>query len=112
MVDQLSNGRLNLGIGSGYQQFEFERFGVSLETSKARTMEMLDMIELGLTQPKFSYEGKFYQQPMSAISQRALQKPMPPLWITSIDPEMVARAVASEHHVFISGGDTGGRRML
>jgi alkanesulfonate monooxygenase SsuD/methylene tetrahydromethanopterin reductase-like flavin-dependent oxidoreductase (luciferase family) len=34
MVDQLSNGRLNLGIGSGYQHFEFERFGVSLETAK------------------------------------------------------------------------------
>ncbi len=48
MVDQLSNGRLNLGIGSGYQHFEFERFGVSLETAKGRTFEMLDMLEMGL----------------------------------------------------------------
>jgi alkanesulfonate monooxygenase SsuD/methylene tetrahydromethanopterin reductase-like flavin-dependent oxidoreductase (luciferase family) len=107
MVDQLSNGRLNLGIGSGYQHFEFERFGVSLETAKQRTLEMLDMLELGLKQPKFSYEGEFYRQPMSAISQRAVQQPMPPMWITSVDPTFVARAVRSGHHVFVSGGDGG-----
>lgn len=78
MVDQLSDGRLNLGIGSGYQHFEFERFGVSLPTSKDRTMEILDMLEMGLKQPKFSYDGAYYQQPVSAISQRAVQQPGPP----------------------------------
>lgn len=107
MVDQLSNGRLNLGIGSGYQHFEFERFGVALETAKARTFEMLDMLELGLKQPKFSYDGQYYQQPMSAISQRAVQQPGPPMWITSVDPSFVARAVRGNHHVFVSGGDGG-----
>lgn len=107
MVDQLSNGRLNLGIGSGYQHFEFERFGVSLETAKQRTLEMLDMLQLGLTEPKFSYDGEFYKQPMSAISQRAVQQPMPPLWITSVDPTFLARAVRGGHHVFVSGGDGG-----
>ncbi|MFM9924494.1 LLM class flavin-dependent oxidoreductase [Variovorax sp. H27-G14] len=111
MVDQLSNGRLNLGIGSGYQHFEFERFGVSLDTAKARTFEMLDMLELGLKQPKFSYDGEFYQQPMSAISQRAVQQPMPPMWITSIDPTFVTRAVRGGHHVFVSGGDGGVEKL-
>jgi len=107
MVDQLSNGRLNLGIGSGYQHFEFERFGVSLETAKDRTLEILDMLELGLKQPKFSYDGKYYQQLPSAISQRAVQQPMPPMWITSVDPTFVARAVRGDHHLFVSGGDGG-----
>jgi alkanesulfonate monooxygenase SsuD/methylene tetrahydromethanopterin reductase-like flavin-dependent oxidoreductase (luciferase family) len=111
MVDQLSNGRLNLGIGSGYQHFEFERFGVSLDTAKARTLEMLDMLELGLKQPKFSYDGEFYQQPMSAISQRAVQQPMPPMWITSVDPTFVTRAVRGGHHVFVSGGDGGVEKL-
>ena len=105
MVDQLSDGRLNLGIGSGYQQFEFDRFGVSLETAKQRTFEIMDMLELGLKQPKFSYEGEYYQQPMSAISQRSVQKPMPPMWVTSVDPAFIARAVRGGHHVFVSGGD-------
>ncbi len=107
MVDQLSGGRLNIGIGSGYQQFEFERFGVSLETSKQRTFEMLDMLEQGLTQPTFAFDGTYYRQPASAISQRALQQPMPPVWITSVDPALMARAIRSGHHVFVSGGDGG-----
>lgn len=111
MVDQLSDGRLNFGIGSGYQHFEFERFGVSLETSKQRTLEMLDMLELGLKEPKFAYDGQFYQQPESAISQRAVQQPMPPLWVTSVDPTFLARAVRGDHHVFVSGGDGGVEKL-
>ncbi len=111
MVDQLSGGRLNVGIGSGYQQYEFERFGVKLESGKQRTFEMLDMLELGLTKPKFSYAGEHYQQPTSAISQRALQQPMPPLWVTSMDPQLMARAVRAGHHVFVSGGDGGVEKL-
>ena len=65
------------------------------------------MLELGLKEPKFSYEGEFYRQPPTAISQRAIQSPMPPLWVTSIDPTFIARAVRSDHHVFVSGGDGG-----
>ena len=107
MVDQLSNGRLNVGIGSGYQQFEFERFGISLAEAKDRTLEIIDMLELGLRQPKFSYEGKHYRQLTSAISQRAVQQPMPPLWVTSVDPVFLTRAVRADHHVFVSGGDGG-----
>ncbi|MDB5861148.1 MAG: luciferase-like monooxygenase [Ramlibacter sp.] len=107
MVDQLSDGRLNLGVGSGYQHFEFERFGVSLDSAKQRTLEMIDMLELGLREPKFAYDGQFYKQPESAISQRAVQQPMPPLWVTSVDPTFIARAVREDHHVFVSGGDGG-----
>lgn len=107
MVDQLSNGRLNLGIGAGYQQFEFERFGVSLEEAKQRTLEMLDMIELGMTQSQFSYEGQYYRQPSSAISQRPYQKPMPPVWVTSMDPTLMTRGIRAGHHLFISGSEVG-----
>ncbi len=111
MVDQLSGGRLNVGLGSGYQDFEFERFGVKLASSKQRTFEMMDMLELGLIQQNFSYAGEHYQQPPSAISQRALQHPMPPLWVTSMDPQLMARAVRSGHHVFVSGGDGGVEKL-
>jgi alkanesulfonate monooxygenase SsuD/methylene tetrahydromethanopterin reductase-like flavin-dependent oxidoreductase (luciferase family) len=107
MVDQLSNGRLNLGIGAGYQQFEFERFGVSLEEAKDRTLEMLDMLELGLQKPIFDYQGHYYQQPPSAISQRAVQNPMPPIWVTSMDPALMRRAIRGGHHLFISGSEVG-----
>ncbi len=111
MVDQLSNGRLDVGIGAGYQQFEFERFGMPLENNKERTLEIIDMIELGLKQKKFSYDGQFYQQPMTAISQRPVQSPMPPLWVTSMDPTLMARAVKGDHHLFVSGSDVGHAKL-
>ena len=44
MADQLSNGRLNVGVGGGYQQYEFERFGATLDNAKDRTIETIDMI--------------------------------------------------------------------
>jgi alkanesulfonate monooxygenase SsuD/methylene tetrahydromethanopterin reductase-like flavin-dependent oxidoreductase (luciferase family) len=111
MADVLSNGRLNVGIGGGYQQFEFERFGITLENAKEKALEMLDMMELGLKQQKFSYEGRFYQQPTTAISTRPVQSPMPPVWIASGDPTLMRRAIKSDYHVFISGGLGGSKRL-
>src|SRR5699024_1577824 len=46
LVDVLSDGRLELGIGSGYQQFEFERFGIKIEGSAAVYDEFLDVIPM------------------------------------------------------------------
>ena len=103
MVDSLSNGRLELGIGNGYQTYEFERFGVDLDNNKAMTMEMVDMIERGLTQDTFSYQGTHYQQPETAINVRPLQTPHPPIWFASNDPMFVTRAARSGYTIFTSG---------
>lgn len=111
MADQLSNGRLNVGVGGGYQQYEFERFGTSLENAKERTIETVDMIELALTQKKFSYQGQFLSQPTTAISVRPVQNPTPPIWVATADPNLMRRAIARDHHVFISGW-LGGPRLL
>lgn len=111
MADQLSNGRLNVGVGGGYQQYEFERFGTTLENAKERTIETIDMIELGLTQRKFSYQGKFLSQDTTAISVRPVQTPTPPIWVATADPNLMRRAIAHDHHVFISGW-LGGPRLL
>jgi alkanesulfonate monooxygenase SsuD/methylene tetrahydromethanopterin reductase-like flavin-dependent oxidoreductase (luciferase family) len=99
----MSNGRLELGIGSGYQAYEFDRFGADLANSKERTMEIVDIIERGLTEDVFAYDGKFYKQPKTAISIRPVQKPHPPIWFASNDPAFIRRAVASGYTIFTSG---------
>ncbi len=76
-VDALTNGRLMLGIGSGYQPYEFERFGEDLAESAEMTEEMLEIIKLGLTQDFFTYEGKHYQLPKTHIAARPVQKTLP-----------------------------------
>jgi len=60
LVDQLSNGRLILGVGSGYLMHEFEGFALSPAQKRERFDESLEIMERALTGDRFSYVGKFY----------------------------------------------------
>ncbi|OZI52856.1 LLM class flavin-dependent oxidoreductase [Bordetella genomosp. 4] len=101
-VDTVSNGRLDLGVGSGYQEFEFERFGVKIAESGAIFNEFLDLIPKGLTQKIFEHEGEHLKIPPSSIAVRCLQDPMPPLWITSGNPVTLGRGVREGHNLFVT----------
>jgi alkanesulfonate monooxygenase SsuD/methylene tetrahydromethanopterin reductase-like flavin-dependent oxidoreductase (luciferase family) len=101
-VDTVSNGRLELGVGSGYQEFEFERFGVKIADSVAIYNEFLDIIPKGLTQKIFDYEGQFLKVPPSSIAVRPVQSPMPPIWITSGNPVALGRGVREGHNLFVT----------
>lgn len=101
-VDTVSDGRLELGIGSGYQEFEFERFSVNIADSGRIYNEFLDIIPQGLTQKIFEYEGQFLKVPPSSIAVRCVQEPMPPIWVTSGNPQTLARAVRENHHLFVT----------
>jgi len=101
-VDTVSNGRLELGVGSGYQQFEFERFGVEIANSGAIFNEFLDIIPKALTQKIFEYQGEFLNIPPSSIAVRCVQDPMPPLWVTSGNPVTLARGVREGHNLFVT----------
>ncbi|MEX2617221.1 MAG: LLM class flavin-dependent oxidoreductase [Alphaproteobacteria bacterium] len=104
LVDSLSGGRLDVGVGSGYQQYEFERLGADLTKNKVMFNEMLDMIELGLREPHFRYDGKYYRQPQTAINVRPLQSPRPPIWVAGKDPASHRRCARDGYIPFISGG--------
>jgi alkanesulfonate monooxygenase SsuD/methylene tetrahydromethanopterin reductase-like flavin-dependent oxidoreductase (luciferase family) len=101
-ADTVSNGRLDLGIGSGYQEFEFERFGVELKNSHALFAEFYDVLHAGLRDRIFSYDGKHLKIPPTAISVRTVQTPMPPVWVTSGHAETLGRAVRDNHNLFVT----------
>lgn len=61
LVDQLSKGRLILGVGSGYLMHEFEGFALSPANKRQLFDESLEVIELALTGKRFSYEGENYK---------------------------------------------------
>ena len=61
MLDVLSHGRLDFGVGRGSADYEYGNFNIDMDTRDVRTQEALDII-LGLwTQQDFSYQGEFYQ---------------------------------------------------
>ncbi|GAA2665894.1 MULTISPECIES: LLM class flavin-dependent oxidoreductase [Nonomuraea] len=89
LVDVLSGGRLDLGIGRGYQSFEFEGFGIDLAEARDRFNEALEVI-LGLwTQDSFQHEGKFYRTGEVSLTPRPLQAPHPPIHVAAVSPETV-----------------------
>lgn len=90
MVDLLSGGRLEVGIGRGYQSVEFENFGLDLSEARDRFNECLDML-IGLwTQDGFEYKGRFYEtnHPLTLMP-KPVQRPHPPLHVAAVSPETV-----------------------
>jgi alkanesulfonate monooxygenase SsuD/methylene tetrahydromethanopterin reductase-like flavin-dependent oxidoreductase (luciferase family) len=85
MVDALTHGRLVLGIGSGYQPYEFERFGEDLKDSVSKLVEFTEMLELAFTRETFSYDGKHFQPPETHIASRPM-KGLPDIWVAGDNP--------------------------
>lgn len=111
MADTLSNGRLDLGIGMGYQGYEFDRFGVELSKSREMTGEIIDMVQLGLGNQVFEFEGSHFKQPRSSINVRPLQAPVPPIYYAGGEPEHLRKIAQGDHTLFISGVLGGVTRM-
>lgn len=102
LVDGLSNGRLELGIGSGYQEFEFERFGTSLADAGPMFQEYMDVIPLAMQNKIFEYHGKYLDIPPSSIAVRPVQQPMPPIWVTTGNPKVRERTMREGHNLFVT----------
>lgn len=79
MIDQLSRGRLNLGIGSGVVPEEFARYGMPMEETKPRFHEALDILLKAFTQDRFDFEGSFSRYRDVTLVPKPVQRPYPPL---------------------------------
>jgi natural product biosynthesis luciferase-like monooxygenase protein len=86
VLDVISGGRLDLGVGRGYQPAEFAGFGVSMAESRARFAESLDIIEGLWTNETFSYQGEHFQLNEVELRPKPIQAP-PPIWMAAVSPE-------------------------
>jgi len=83
-VDNISNGRLELGIGAGVQKNEHNAYGFSFPSSKARIerlSEAVEIIKKLWTEEKASYNGKHYTIRDAVCEPKPVQKPYPPITI-------------------------------
>lgn len=84
LLDCLSDGRLDLGYGRGYQPIEFAGFRIPQNEASERTQEIIDIVKLAWTTDNFSYNGKYYQLKDISVYPRPVQRPHPPLWRAAI----------------------------
>jgi alkanesulfonate monooxygenase SsuD/methylene tetrahydromethanopterin reductase-like flavin-dependent oxidoreductase (luciferase family) len=99
VADILCDGRVILGVGRGAFGYEFDRFGVTLEESREKFDESLDVMQKLLTEEEVSWAGKYYNFPATTIMPRPMTKPMPPLMIAALAPEAIYHCALRGFHV-------------
>jgi alkanesulfonate monooxygenase SsuD/methylene tetrahydromethanopterin reductase-like flavin-dependent oxidoreductase (luciferase family) len=104
LLDVQSGGRAVIGIGSGYQKYEFDRYHRKLSDKTEIAMELWDIIEMALREGKIEYKGKHFDIPPSPMAIRPLQKPMPEIYVTGLEPAVLQRAAKGGHTPFITAG--------
>ena len=102
-ADLLSNGRLDIGLGRGYQVYEFERLGMKLEESRERFEEAVDILLLAFKGEPFSFNGKHFKFGETSIFPTPVQKPRPPIWVVGQSEESIV-ATAKRGFNLVSGG--------
>ncbi len=89
MLDILSNGRIDWGVGRGYQGHEFAGFGVDISKSHLIFREQLEVIERAFSGERFAHDGEFFRFPELECLPTPVQKPHPPIWIAALSPSTV-----------------------
>lgn len=92
MLDHLSNGRLELGVGRGVSPYELRYFGVDAAEARAIFHEALAVLIAGLTQERLTFEGRYYRYHDVPMELHPLQQPYPPLWYPTHNPESIVYA--------------------
>jgi len=80
MLDQMSGGRLELGVGRGISPYEVGYYGVDPATGPERFAEASEVILKGLTQERLDHHGKYFTFKDVPMEMRPVQRPYPPLW--------------------------------
>lgn len=103
MVDLLSGGRLDFGVGRGFIKHTYDGFNQDMGESRERFNECLDIIEGLWRQPNFSYEGKFYRLNDVAMLPRPVQRPTPPVFMAAaVSPESFTAAGERGHSIMLA----------
>ncbi len=80
MLDQMSGGRLELGVGRGSSPYELAYFGVTAEASSTLYKEGYAVLMQGLQSKTIDFEGQHYRFKNVPVELECVQKPTPPIW--------------------------------
>lgn len=103
-LDQLSGGRIDVGVGTGGRQRPFAAFGLTSDRYVARFSEGLAVMKALWTEPRVTLDGEFFHLSDVAMEPKPVQKPHPPVWIGATSGPALRRAVRLGDGFFGSGG--------
>jgi alkanesulfonate monooxygenase SsuD/methylene tetrahydromethanopterin reductase-like flavin-dependent oxidoreductase (luciferase family) len=99
MLDQMSGGRFELGVGRGVSPFEVGFFGVNPADGARQFPEALRAIKQGLTSDELTFSGEFYNFKNVPMVLKPVQRPHPPLWYGVLTPDAAYWAALEEAHI-------------
>jgi len=102
-LDQLSGGRLDVGIGTGGKARPFAAFGIGPDRYVARFTEGFELMKALWTQPRVTFDGEFWQLKDAAMEPKPAQKPYPPVWFGANGEAALRRAVRLADGFFGAG---------
>ena len=91
MLDQMSGGRLEFGVGKGISPIENRYYGLDPSKAEAMFAEAFQIILQGLRGGKLTFKGEFYNFENVPIELEPFQKPHPPLWYGANNPQSAER---------------------
>ncbi|MGH7347205.1 MAG: LLM class flavin-dependent oxidoreductase, partial [Candidatus Rokuibacteriota bacterium] len=92
-LDQLSGGRIDVGVGLGGNPRIYPAFGLSAERRAARFTEGIRLMKRLWTEERVTLDGEFYKLQNAAMEPKPVQKPHPPLWFGGHHPNALRRSV-------------------
>ncbi|MBB4038441.1 alkanesulfonate monooxygenase SsuD/methylene tetrahydromethanopterin reductase-like flavin-dependent oxidoreductase (luciferase family) [Microvirga flocculans] len=104
LLDQQTDGRAVLGVGTGYQKYEFERFGADVDAKTDVFLEYWSVVEQALVEGRVEFAGRYIQVPDTVFTLRPVQKPLPPVFVTSPHPQILSRLAKWGGVPFITAG--------
>ena len=113
MLDQLSGGRLELGVGRGVSPIESRIFGLqSVDESRERYRETLDVFFKACTSSTLNHDGKSYHYGDVELHVKPLQKPYPPLWFPSSNKDSIDFTARHGYHTALLGKPADARPLF
>jgi probable F420-dependent oxidoreductase len=92
-LDQLSCGRVEVGVGTGGKTRPFAAFGISGDRYVARFTEGLALMKALWSEPRVTFDGQFWQLTDAAMEPKPAQKPYPPIWFGANGEAALRRSV-------------------
>ncbi len=101
LLDVLSGGRVNWGVGRGYQEGEFRAFGVDPQESYRVFRDHVQVVIRAWTEERLTHEGEHFRCEDVEVLPKPTQKPHPPVWLAASSPEAMSWAAENGFSIML-----------